>query len=152
MVSPEADSAHLDFGPLHHDESEGHRIRRNVPSARAHRGELASVLGQHPLEHDFRPLDHHRVILRQNRHIDLLFAEAVEHVRLRDGAQPFVINAAHQFLFPDEEGENLSLLAVVHFQPDVVEISGVPQGHEIALQGVFIVRVAHVSEHASSQR
>ena len=141
-VALKANVAHLDLGAFHDDEGQGHRVRRDVPRAGAHAGELPAVFRQELLEDNFGALDHDGVILGLNRQPHLALLEPVEHVGLLDAAQALVVDTAHQLLLAHEKGDDLPCLAVGDFQANIIQKAGVPERHEIALQRTLIVHVA----------
>src|SRR5947208_70689 len=65
-VALKANVAHLDLGAFHDDKGQSHRVRRDVPRAGAHAGELPAVFRQELLEDNFGALDHDGVILGLN--------------------------------------------------------------------------------------
>src|SRR5581483_7412906 len=56
-----------------------------------------------------------------------------------------------KLLFPDKERQDLSLFSVTDLQSNIIQEPRVPQGHEIALQGVLIVDIALVRENPGAQ-
>ena len=141
-VALKANVAHLDLGAFHDDKGQSHRVRRDVPRAGAHAGELPAVFRQELLQDNFGALDHDGVILGLNRQPHLALLEPVEHVGRLHAAQALVVDTAHQLLLPNEKSDDLARLAVANFQADVIQKAGVPERHEVALERALIVHVA----------
>ena len=60
----------------------------------------------------------------------------------------FVPDRPHHASLCDQEADDLALLAVLDLQPQVVEVSGVPQDHEVAAQRLGVEQVAPLGEDA----
>ena len=92
------------------------------------------------------PLDLGGVVLALHRQADLFLLEAVEHVGVGDGVEALVIDLADGGPFPDEDVQDDALLRVFALDAQILEVAGVPQRVEVALDGDRIVGVAGMSK------
>ncbi len=152
LVAGEADVADLDRGAFL--DIEGHRDGggRDGLDLRGDGRELVPVLAEQLPEHGDRPRDARGVVLALHSEADLLLLEAVEHIGLRDGVQPLVVDLADSGLFTDEDVQDLALGGVLFFDADVFEVAGVPERVEVALDGGWVVVVADVGVEAGEDR
>ncbi len=140
----------FDLGAFHHDKRQGHGVGRDIPRAVPDGGKHLSVRREHILQDHLGPLDGHGIILGLDGEAHLAFLEFIQYVRLLNAVQSLVIDAADQLLFPHKEGDDLpALFGIRHFQPNVVEVAGVPERHEVPPQGVLAIYVAGLRENAS---
>ena len=79
---------------------------------------------------------------------DLFLLEAIEDVGRRNGAVALVIDFADGWPFADEDVEDDAFIRVFAFDAQVLEVAGVPEGVEIALNGDRIVNITRMCEHA----
>src|SRR3989304_810038 len=85
-----------------------------------------------------------RVVLHLDRQAHPRLPEALEDLRLGDGLDAPVVDAADERPLHHDEVDDLALLAVLDLQADVFEEVGVPDGLEIAPQDVGVVGVARL--------
>ncbi len=148
VISAEGDLAHLHGRPFLHVEDQLDRGRRNVLDLGAYGRKLVAVLGQHFPDHGDGVRDPCRVVLALDREPDLLLLEAVEHVGLGDGIQTLISDVANGGLLADVDVEDNALRRVLLLDADVLEIAGIPEGVEVALDGKGIEGLADAAEHA----
>ncbi len=118
-------------------------------------GELAAVLGQQLLNNHFRLLDFCRIELAFNREADLAVLEPVQDVGFGDRFVALVFDAPDDGPLGDIENDDFLVglvRAVLDFETDVLEILRVPQGVEIAPQGVIVHGVAGAGKDARPKR
>jgi hypothetical protein len=71
--------------------------------------------------------------LALDREAHLALLKTVEDVTFRDRAQPLIVDLADGRSFLDEDNECDALGSLLALEPDILEISGIPQGVEIPL-------------------
>ena len=111
-----------------------------------------SVLGQQFLQHDFRFLHLRGIVLVLHREPDLALLEAVEHVGLGDRVQAAVLDLADGRLLFDIDVQDDALGGVFALEAQVVEVAGVPQRGEVAVDRERINRIPRLEEHARLDR
>ena len=89
-----------------------------------------------------------RIVLALNRDADLFLLETVEHVGLRNGIQPLVVDLADRGLFRHVDVQDDALGSVLALDAHILEVAGVPQRVEVALHGQRVVGIVDVAEHA----
>ena len=110
-----------------------HRRGRNGLDVGLDGGELVTVLGEDVFEDGLGPLDLGWVVLALDRQADLFLLEAVENVGCGDGTVALVIDLADSGSFTDEDIQDDALLRVFAFDAQIFEVTGVPEGVEVAL-------------------
>ncbi len=93
------------------------------------------------------PLDLGGVVLAFDRKPDLFLLEAVEDVGNGNRVQALVVDLADGGLLADKDVEDDALFRVLALDAQVLEVAGVPERVEIALDGDRIVGIAGVGEH-----
>ena len=114
-------------------------------------GELPPALGQILLEHDSGPLNLAGVVHRFDAETDAPLLEAIQDLGDGDRLDSRVGDGADDLALGQHEAQDLSGLARLDLHADVVEPSGVPEGHEVAPQGVVVDLVAPLGENHRSQ-
>ena len=152
LVALELDLAHLDLGTFLDHKRDSDRSRRNLPYFGANGGKLPAMFRQQALDRHFRFLHFRRVVLILHGQPDLRFLEAVQHVAGGDRTQANIVDLADGRLFLDLDNQPPPLRSLFPAKADVLEVTGVPQRIEIALQRGGIVDVAGVSEDARLDR
>src|SRR5579875_471614 len=99
------------------------------------------MLRQHLLDDGDGTRDACGIVLALNGEADLLFLEAVENVGGSDGVQTLVLNVADGGLFADVDVEDDALRRLFPFDADILEIAGVPERVEVALDGEGVERL-----------
>ena len=147
-VALELDVAHLHHWAFLDVEVHLDRGRRNGLDLGFDGGELVPMLGQKLLDHGFGVLDLGGIVLAVDGKADFLLLEAVEHVGHRHAVQALVVDVANGGFFADKHVQNDALLGVLALDAQIVEVAGVPERVEIALDGDGVVGVALVGKHA----
>ena len=79
---------------------------------------------------------------------NLLLFEAVEHVGHRHAVQALVVDVANGGFFADKHIQEDALFGILALDAQILEVAGVPERVEIALDGDGVVGVALVGKHA----
>jgi hypothetical protein len=135
LVAAEADVANLDLGPLFDDEGDADGSGRDGTDFGADGGELAPVLGEQFLEHDFGLLDLGGIVLALDRESDLAVFEAVEHVAGGDGIETGVVDLADGGALFEVNVQDPALGVLFALEADVFKVAGVPERVEVAFDG-----------------
>src|SRR6266436_1138701 len=118
-------------------------------------GKLAAVLAQQFLQDDFRFLDARGVELAFDSEADLALFKTIENVRLGNGMNVVVANAANDRALFDFEDDSLVIGTfgrVFDAQLNIFEELCVPQSLEVAAQRFFIIRITVAAENSRFQR
>ena len=151
LVAGELDLAHLYRGAFLDVEVDLDGSRRNGLDVGLDGGELVAVLGEQFFEDRLGALDLGGIVLALDGKADLFLLEAVEHVRVRDGIEAFVVDLADGGFFLDEDVEDDAFFRVFALDAQVFEVAGVPKGVEVALDGDGIVDIAVMGEEAREE-
>ena len=117
--------------------------------------ELAAVLAQQFLQHDFGFLDFRGIELAFDAQTDLAFLESVQNVRFGNGVNTIVADATDLGAFlhlKDNDFAAGAIGRIFHAELYVLEELRVPQRLKIAPQGLFIVDITIAAEDARLQR
>ncbi len=76
----------------------------------------------------------------------MLFLEAVQNIRGRDRVQALVVDLADGRLFFNDDVENDALGGILPRDLQILEVSGVPERVEVALDGRRIVGISRVGK------
>ena len=117
-----------------------------------HSCELVPVFGQQGADHIDRPRQPRRIVGALNREADVLFLEAVENVRGGDRVQALVVDLANGRFFFNDHVENDALGGILPGDLQILEVSGVPERVEVALDGGWIVGISNMGEKARQHR
>ena len=79
-----------------------------------------------------------------------MFLELVKHVALRNRTQADILDLADGGLLLDVDMDDPALGRLFAFDSQIVEIAGVPQGIEVPFQGLLVIHVARLGEHAGT--
>ena len=142
----EADLAHLDLRAFVDVEDDLHRRGRNLADFRRDDGVLAAPLAQQFAEDEGGAVDRRRIVPGLDREPDIAFLEAFQDVRQGRGLVAFVPDRADHAPLGHHEAHDLADLAVLDLEPQVVEIAGVPEHHEIPAQRLRVVQVPALGE------
>src|SRR6185437_8267306 len=146
-VALKTDAAHLNFGSFFDHEGNGNGGGRDGPHLGAHGSELPTMLGQQLL-YDHGSLGHPGGIeLALDGKPHLPFLKAVEHVTLRYRTKPQVVQLADGGLFLDINVDDPAFLAGLALEAQIIEVTGIPQGVEIAFQGGLVINVARPGKY-----
>src|SRR5467141_386428 len=110
VVAGELDSADLDLGAFLDFENENDGVAGS--DAFVHRrdfGKLAAVFAQQFLQHDFRFLDFSGIELAFDAETDFAFLEAIENIRLGNGVDAVVTDAADLRTFLHFEDDDFAV-------------------------------------------
>src|SRR5258708_3012196 len=152
VVAIERNLAHLHRRPFLHDEGQRHRCRWNRLDLGLDRRELVSVLREQFLQHHLGPLDLSRVILAVDREPDLRLLEPLQNVRLRNRIHTLVVDLANRRLLANIDHQLNALRSLRPFNPDVIEVPGVPQRVEVPLHHQRVVQVALMRKQPRQNR
>ena len=152
LVAGEFDHAHLHGGAFLDVEIHLHRGGRNGLDLGLDGGKLVAVLGENVLEDSLSPLDLGGIVLALDCEADLFLFEAVEHIRLRDGVEAFVVDLADGGPFPNENIQDDAFLRVLALDAHIVEVARVPERVEVALDGDWVIGVAGVGKETRQHR
>ena len=148
FVAPETDVADLDLRAFLDHEGDGDGGGRDGTDFGADGGELTAVFGEQSFQDDFGFLDFGGVVLALDRQPDLAVLEAVEHVAGGDRVESGVVDFADRGPLFDVDVNDPALGALLALEADVLEITGVPEGVEVPLDGGGVVDVADFGEDA----
>ena len=83
---------------------------------------------------------------------DLPVLEAVEHVALRNRTQAQILDLAdgRPFLYINVDPPAFGGLLAL--EPDILEITGIPQGVKVAIEGRLVIDIAGAGENSPSNR
>src|SRR6266853_2955630 len=156
VVSTELDFADLNLGAFLDLENENDGVAGG--DAFVLRGdfrELAAVLAQQFLQHDFRFLDFGGIELAFDAEADFAFLEAIENVRFGNGVDAVVADAADLralFHIKNNDLTARGVWGVFDAEFHIFEELRVPQSLKIAAQRFFVVYVTLAAEDARAQR
>ena len=143
------DMPHLHLRAFIHHEGNLQRRWRNLFDLRIDGGILTAALRQVLLEHHGRALDLVRIVLRFHAQADLAFLEAVQNFGDGDGFGAGVFNGTDHAPLDHYEANQKAGASRFGFQADIVETSGIPQGHEIPAQRFFVINIAGLGNNQS---
>src|ERR1700722_5920102 len=153
MVAGEGDIPHLHGGAFLDDEVDRDRGRRDGLDVRLYRRKLVPVLGQQFADHIDGPRQTGGIVGAFHREAgDMLFLEAVENIRSRDRVQALVVDLADGRLFFNDDVENDALGGILTCNLQILEVSGVPERVEVALDGRRIVGLVGVGKEPRQYR
>ena len=151
LVADDLDFADLDFDAFVDLEDNLHRGGRDLADLRRNGGELAAVFGLELLEHLDRARHAALFELLLDGESDVALLETVENIGDAHGLIALVLDGADHAPLGQVVADDPARLALLAFQDNVVESSGVPQGHEIAVQYVLVQSVALLGDDQSPE-
>ncbi len=152
-VAGEGDIPHFHRGAFLDDEVDRDRGGRDGLDFRLYRRELVPVFGQQFADHIDRPRQPGGIIGAFHREAgDMLFLEAVQNIRSRDRVQALVVDLADGWLFFNDDVENNALGGILPRNLQILEVSGVPERVEVALDGRRIVGISGVGKQPRQHR
>ena len=147
LVAHERNAPDLHLGPFADHECNAHRRRRNRPDFSTNGGELVSVLGLQITDDDFRLFHFGGVVLRFRREGDFILLEAVEDVAFRDRVNSDVIDLSYSRLLFYINMKDPAFGGSLALKANVLEIPGVPQRVEVALDCRLVINIARAAEN-----
>ena len=147
----ERDVAYLDLRAFIDVEDDLDRGGRDLTDFGPNLGVLATAFAQQLAQHVDRAIDGRGVVARLDRQPDVPLLEALQDVRERGGLVALVPDRADNTALRYEEADDLAGLAIFDFQAQVVEVTGIPQHHEVPPKGLRIVQVPALREDARRQ-
>ena len=151
LVADDIDVPDLHLRALVHHKGDLERGRRNLLDLRIHRGVLAAALGQKLLKHDGRALHLVGIVLRFHAQADFAFLEAVQDLADRDRLRARVVDGADDTALVHHEAHDHAGSTLLGLQADIVEAAGIPQDHEVAAKGFFVINIARLGEDQGLQ-
>src|SRR5579862_8393591 len=115
---------------------------------RADRGKLPAMFGQQFLNRDLSFLHFGGIVLTLHGKSDFGLLEAVQHIALRHGVQPDVVDLTNRWTFFYINMDDPALGGLLALETDIFKVSSVPQGVEVAFQRRFVIDVAGVGENS----
>ena len=153
LVAGESDIPDFYRGAFLDDEVDRDRGRRNGLDVRLYGRELVPVFGQQVADHIDRTRQPGRIVGALHREAsDMLFLEAVQNIRGRDRVQALVVDLANSRLFFNDDVENDALGGILARDLQILEVSGVPERVEVALDGRRIVGIPGVGKQPCQYR
>ena len=111
------------------------------------------MFGQQFADHIDRPRQPGGIIGAFHREAgDVLFLEAVQNIRGRDRVQALVVDLADGRLLFNDDVENDALGGILPRDLQILEVSGVPERVEVALDGRRIVGISGVGKQPRQHR
>src|SRR5438067_1205258 len=147
LVAHECNAADFYLWPFADYEGKTYRRRRNRPYFSTNCGELMAVLGLQVTDDDFRLLHLGGVVLRFRREGDFILLEAVEDVAFRDRVNPHVIDLSYARLLFYINMKDPAFGGSLALKANVLEIPGVPEGVEVALDSRLVINIARAAEN-----
>src|SRR5579871_5664045 len=151
IVPFESDVADLDLGTFVDLEDDLKRRGRHLMDVGLDSGELAAALRQVLLQHIPGALHLVRIVLRFDAQSHAAFLEPVENFRHSDRLHAVVLDGPHDAPLDHHEADYPTVSPRLALHADIVEAAGIPESHEVAMQRVFVVRVALFGENQSPQ-
>src|SRR5256885_3781340 len=147
LVAHECNAADFYLWSFADYERKAYRRRRNRPDFSTDCRELVSVLGLQITDDDFRLFHFGGVVLRFRREGDFILLEAVEDVAFRDRVNSDVIDLSYSRLLFYINMKDPAFGGSLALKANVLEIPGVPQRVEVALDCRLIINIARAAEN-----
>ena len=152
LVALEPDLAHLDLRTFFDHKRDADCGRRNLPHFGPHRGKLPAMFRQQTFDRHFRFLHFRGIVLTLHRQSDLRFLEAVQDVAGGNRTMAYVGDLADGRLLLDLDNQPPTLGSLFPGKADILEVAGVPQRIEIALQRGGVIDITRMGEDARLDR
>src|SRR3954470_7460546 len=146
LIADKFDTSDLNLRPFAHNKCESNRCWRYWPDFGADGGELVAMFGFQVPDYDFGLLNFGGIVLRLWRERNFVLLESIENVAFGDGIDAEIVDLSHPRLLFNINMQDPALGRGLALEANILEIAGIPQRVEIALDGRLIVYISRTRE------